>query len=391
MPTSAEEVRQCVLAAASNEEPLQVAGAGSKSFYGRPVEAPRTLFLAGLKGIVDYQPQELIVVVLPGTPLEELESTLAEHGQQLAFEPPHWSHKATVGGTVACNLSGPRRVRAGAARDHLLGFKAVSGRGEFVSGGGRVMKNVTGYDLSKLMCGSFGTLAVLTELVLKVLPAPETERTVVVRGLNDADGIALLTKAARSSCPVGGLAHLPADAKAPAPAVHLTGRGEAVTLLRVEGTAPLVEHATQQITAMADHYAGVLDEDESRIVWRAVREIEPLTLRAGDRLWRFSLPPAESAAFPPTLPGARTPRRLYDWGGGLLWCVLPEDTPAEEIHRRAQEAGGHARIVRSSSPPAVETPVFPPLAPANQKLHVQLKDAFDPNRVLNPGRMYAGI
>ena len=167
---------------------------------------------------------------------------MAGSKQALAFEPPHWGPQATIGGTVACNLSGPRRVRAGAARDHLLGFEAVTGRGQVVRGGGRVVKNVTGYDLSKLMCGSFGTLAVLTELVLKVLPAAETERTVVVPGLDDANAIALLILASRSPHNVSGLAHLPRGVRAPQGLSATSEGGDSITLIRVEGPAPSVDH-----------------------------------------------------------------------------------------------------------------------------------------------------
>lgn len=390
-PTNAEEVRQCVLAAASSEESLEVVGAGSKRYYGRPVDAPRTLSLAAVKGIVDYQPEELIVVVLPGTPLNELEAVLAEKRQRLAFEPPQWGVGATIGGVVACNLSGPRRVQAGAVRDHLLGFTAITGRGELVHGGGRVVKNVTGYDLSKLMCGSFGTLAVLTELVLKALPAPETEQTVVLRGLEDAEGIALLTRAGRAPCGISGLAHLPADLRMPPPLLDSVNKGKSATVMRLEGPGASLSHGTELLTGLAGGPVEILEQEQSRNLWRSIREVEPLILEADQRLWRISLPAAQSAAFPPALGVSSLPRRFYDWGGGQLWCLLPQHMEAGQVHRLAREAGGNARIVRGGAPPAMETPVFPPLEPPNHKLHLQLKEAFDPNRVLNPGRMYSGI
>lgn len=394
-PTTAEEVQQCVLAAASSEEPLEVVGAGSKRYYGRPVEAPRLLALAGLKGIVEYLPGELIVVVLPGTPLAELEAALAEKGQRLAFEPPHWGMGATIGGAVACNLSGPRRVQAGAARDHLLGFRAVTGRGEVVNGGGRVVKNVTGYDLSKLMCGSFGTLAVLTELVLKALPAPETERTVVVHGLNDTEGINLLIEAGRSPNGIAGLAHLPAELKMPPPLLESVNKGKSVTVMRLEGPEPSVRNGVENLTKLVNQLAlrrtEILEPFESQIVWRSIREIEPLVAASDEVLWRFSLPPTRSADLPPSLGPSGPRRRFYDWGGGQVWCLLSQLADPEQVHQRAREAGGNARLVRGATASGMETPVFPPLDPPNHKLHVQLKDAFDPNRVLNPGRMYSGI
>ena len=355
------------------------------------MKAPRKLSLAGLKGIVDYQPGELIVVVLPGTPLSELEAALAGRGQRLAFEPPQWGMGATIGGVVACNLSGPRRVQAGAVRDHLLGFTAVTGRGELVHGGGRVVKNVTGYDLSKLMCGSFGTLAVLTELVLKALPAPETEQTVVVRGLEDVEGIELLTRAGRAPGGVAGLAHLPQELRMPLPLLESVNKEKSATVMRLEGPEPSVRYSTGQLTDLAGGQVEVLEQEQSRNLWRSIREVEPLVMAEGLRLWRISLPAAQSAAFAPALGASSLPRRFYDWGGGQLWCLLPQHMEAEQVHRLAQEAGGNARIVRGGAPAGMEMPIFPHLAPPNHKLHVQLKEAFDPNRVLNPGRMYSGI
>ena len=413
-PGNTEAVRECVHAAVSNETPLEVVGNGSKRFYGRPVSASRTLSLAKLRGVVDYQPGELVVVVRPGTPLAELEQTLAGSGQALAFEPSHWGPNATIGGTVACNLSGPRRVRAGAARDHLLGFESVTGRGQIVRGGGRVVKNVTGYDLSKVMCGSFGTLAVLTELVLKVLPAAETERTVVVTGLDDAEAISLLILASRSPNDVSGLAHLPRGLRVPQGLSGAAAEGESITLIRVEGPAPSVEHRARQIVGLAKRETGYLEAAESKAAWAALRELEPLVAGAGERLWRISLPPSLSAEFKArlssaasstatssgaTLSSTASSRAFFDWGGGLLWCMLPESVSAEHVHRLAEEAGGHARLVRSagggangnSNAQSGEDQVFAPLAAANRKLHQQLKLAFDPNGVLNPGRMYAGL
>ncbi len=386
LPTTAEEVQQCIQAAASSGEPLEVMGAGSKRYYGHPVRAPRALSLSRITGIVDYQPQELLVVVRPGTPLRELERVLAERGQCLAFEPPHWSEEATIGGVLGCNLSGPRRPRAGAARDHLLGFQAVTGRGEIIKGGGRVMKNVTGYDLSKLMCGSFGTLAVLTELVIKVLPAAETERTVVVDGLDEAEGLTLLTQAARSPYEVSGLAHLGPGEQSPAPVAGLAKQGDAMTFLRMEGPPPSVEHRCEMVTHLTGRQTGYLEAEESRALWRAIRELEPLGLRDGEQLWRVSLPPSKASHFARALQAMAQGRHFFDWGGGQVWCALPGKTAEKKVHGLAREQGGHARLVRAGSggPGAA----FPPLDAVNHRLHVQLKQAFDPEGILNPGRIY---
>ena len=406
-PDSTAAVQACVQGAVNDQAPLEVVGASSKRFYGRSVTASRTLSLAKLSGVVDYQPGELLVVVRPGTPLAELERTLAESKQALAFEPPHWGPHATIGGTVACNLSGPRRVRAGGARDHLLGFEAVTGRGQIVKGGGRVVKNVTGYDLSKLMCGSFGTLAVMTELVLKVLPAAETEHTVVVAGLEDVEAIALLILASRSPHNVSGLAHLPRGVSVPQALSSVTGDGDSLTLIRVEGPAPSVAHRAREIVGLTTRPAVSLEAEASASVWASLRELEPLPLDAGERLWRISLPPTASAQFRATLsrqvassaetPHSAAPRAFFDWGGGLLWCGLPVSLAATDVHRMAQEVGGHARLVRAASAQQGEAGdeavdlAFSPLDGANRAVHQRLKLAFDPSGVLNPGRMYAGL
>lgn len=393
MSLTVEALQERIAAAAERHTPLEPLGAGTKRGYGRAVAGAQALDVRGLAGVVDYLPQELICVVLPGTPLTELEALLAERRQMLAFEPPHWAPGATVGGVVACNLSGPRRFKAGAARDHLLGFQAVTGCGEAIRGGGRVVKNVTGYDLSKLVCGSFGTLAVLTELCLKVLPRPEGERTVVAAGLTEAAALALLDEAARTQHEPTGLAVLPAGAALPE---ALAQQPPGVALLRVEGPAQAVTAQALALAALVRERGGVaevLDMEPSRDVWRAVRELDVLPLNPGERLWRVSVPAAAGGALGAALRGRLAPRpaRLaYDWAGGLLWAALPPAADAW-IHLAARAAGGHARLLRSSAPVPAELDAFTPLDPVQRKLHARLKEAFDPAGILNPGRMYAGL
>ena len=382
-PSNTEEVQEAVLAALSAGKPLELVGGGSKRFYGRPVKAETTLSLCAFTGVVDHQPEELILVVRPGTPLKELEETLARAGQMLAFEPPHWGEGATIGGAFGCNLAGPRRFQAGAARDHLLGFQAVTGRGEVIRGGGKVVKNVTGYDLSKLMCGSFGTLAVLTEVVVKVLPRPESERTLLVRGLTEDQAVALMSRTAGSANDPSAMAHLPAELSLPAP----MGSGP-MTLFRVEGPEPSVAYRAEGVVRMAEGEAETVEGEASTALWRAVRELEPVPLRDGERLWRFSLPPADSAAFVAGLRKQHPLRALYDWGGAQVWACMPAGADTAGLHQAARDAGGHARIVRGMAPGGEDVPVFPALAPAQQQLHRNLKNAFDPAGILNPGRMY---
>ena len=292
-------------------------------------------------------------------------------------------------------------MRAGAARDHLLGFEAVTGRGQIVRGGGRVVKNVTGYDLPKLMCGSFGTLAVFTELVLKVLPVAETARTVVVAGLDDTEAIALLILASRSPHNVSGLAHLPRGVHVPQGLSAASGEGDSVTLIRVEGPAPSVDHRAREVAGLTKRRTASLEAEASASVWSALREVEPLVIETGERLWRLSVPPTVSAtcraALSKAASSAEQPRAFFDWGGGLLWCALPASLAPSDVHRVAQDAGGHARLVRSASAHQgadgddVVDHAFSPLDGPNRAVHQRLKQAFDPTGVLNPGRMYAGL
>jgi glycolate dehydrogenase FAD-binding subunit len=386
-PATLEAVQEHIQAAIAAGEALAVEGAGSKRGYGRPVRAPRTLRLAGLRGIVEYQPHELILVARPGTPLAELEATLEAAGQGFAFEPPHWDAAATLGGVIGCNLSGPRRFKAGAARDHLLGFQAVTGTGEVVRGGGRVVKNVTGYDLSKLMCGSFGTLAVFTELVLKVLPRAETERSVLFTALGAAEALQRLGAVARSQAEPSGLAHLPAGLALPPAAA--AAQGQALSAVRFEGPEPSVRQRSERLAAQGA--ATILDAGDSRALWAALRELEPLQPGPDERLWRFSLPAGAAAALGGRLAELEGARLLYDWGGALLWAALPGRHKPAALHALAREAGGHAQAVRCGADCAPEDPAFSALSPAQRTLHANLKTSFDPYGILNPGRMYPDL
>jgi glycolate oxidase FAD binding subunit len=386
-PTTAEQLREIIAQAAAAGTPLEVIGGGSKRWYGRQVAARAALSTAELAGVVDYQPAELICVTRPGTPLAVLEKLLDESGQMLAFEPPHWGPGATIGGVVACNLSGPRRIKAGAARDHLLGFQAVTGRGELIRGGGRVVKNVTGYDLSKLMCGSFGTLAVFSELCLKVLPKPETERTLAVE-LPEAEAPALLRAVSRSPHEPSALACLPPDVARP-PALAGLGAGKALALIRLDGPESSVAHRCAEVARMTPGASHRLEAEASRALWRAVRELEPLPLREGERLWRISVAPTEGPRVVAALRAAAPVRAFQDWAGGLVWAALPAAADGA-VHAAARAAGGHARLLRAGNAPAPED-VFAPLDAGPWRLHENLKRAFDPQGVLNPGRMYARL
>jgi glycolate oxidase FAD binding subunit len=324
--------------------------------------------------------------------LREIEARLAAAHQMLAFEPPDFGPlygqppgQATLGGIIACNLSGPRRVRAGAARDFILGCTVVNGTGETVKAGGRVVKNVTGYDLSKLMAGSFGTLGVLAEATIKVLPAPEAARTLCLGGLDDAAAVALMNKALGGAQDVSAAAHLPT------PIAQGASLGsESATLLRLEGTVISVEHRLAKLREECGGKGRVLADGDAATLWRSVRDASFFAEDRGDALWRISLPPAASPAL--TREFANAPY-FYDWGGGLVWLSLPAQGDGRAASLRASVAaiGGHATLVRGPLALRAAIDVFQPMEPALAALTRRVKESFDPMMRLNPGRMYRDV
>jgi glycolate oxidase FAD binding subunit len=403
-PRAAKEVEDAVQWALSRGAALELVGHGSKRAIGRPAQSDLTLDLSGLSGVTLYEPEELVLSAQAGTPLDEIEALLAERGQHLAFEPIEYGpllggapSNGTIGGVLAANLCGPRRITAGAARDHFLGFEAVSGRGESFKAGGRVVKNVTGYDLCKLMAGSWGTLAALTTVTIKTLPRPQTQATVLVPGLDDATAIRAMAAAMATSCDVSGTAHLPAAVAGP---IGL-GEGRSLTLLRLEGVAPSVAHRKAALmTAMKSFVKAfgaveMCDEPVSRKVWRSVRDVSPFT---GPDLsprpvWRIVTAPSRGAQLAGMITAATEAEVLYDWAGGLVWVMLaPSDDAGAALVRRAVGAcGGQAMLIRAPAATRAAVDVFSPQEPGLASLTRRVKHGFDPNGVLNPGRMWAGV
>ena len=376
-PATPEEVQAIVAEAGAHARHIEVVGAGTKRTIGAMDPIDVVLSTQRLDRIVDYSPDELVLTAQPGVRIADLEKICASRGQMLAFEPPRWTRllgargEPTLGGVIGANLSGPRRIRAGAARDHLLGFEGVSGRGEVFKAGGKVVKNVTGYDLMKLMAGSWGTLAIFTELTIKVLPAPRTELTLLLFGLADVRAAEAMQAALNGPFEVSGAAHLPTFAARSRP----LKADMPVTALRLEGFEASVEARAQALVAALSGFGRIdeLEGDHSRDFWVQVREAEAF---AGDPrpLWRLSLPPAQGWKGPHALPGDA----LYDWGGGLAWLLTEE--PADKVRRVARELGGHALCLRGAE-------AFGPREGALGELQGRVKAAFDPLGVLNPGRM----
>lgn len=369
-PESEAELAEMVAGLAS---PVEVRGGGTRLGLGRPVQAGETLTTAGLAGVRLYEPGALTLVAGAGTPLAEVEAALAAEGQRLSFEP--MDHRgllgsegeSTLGGVVSCNVSGPRRVAVGACRDFLLGVRFVDGRGRVVKNGGRVMKNVTGYDLVKLMVGSYGTLGVLTEVALKVLPMAEAQATLRLRGLDDARAVEAMTAALGSPYDVTGAAHVGGE-----------------TLIRVEGFAPSVEYRVGRLTRLLAAF-GEAEVEEDASVWEGVRDVRAFHGREG-AVWRVSVKPSDG----PGLAAALAPEAVvYDWGGGLVWLLVPEgeDARAEAVRAEAARRTGHAALVRASAPVRAAVGAFQPETAALAAISEGIRAKFDPRGVLNPGRM----
>lgn len=385
--------------ALSDGKALEIVGTGSKRAIGRPSQTDLTLDLSGLSGVTLYEPEELVLSARAGTPIAEIEALLDARGQELAFEPVDYGPllgnqpgAGSIGGVLAANLSGPRRIRSGAARDHFLGAAAVTGRGDTIKSGGRVVKNVTGYDLCKVLAGSWGTLAAMTDVTVKVLPKAETETTVLVGGLDDKQAGAAMSLALGSSCDVSGAAHLPDHV-----ASYFDGlpKAEASTVLRIEGFRPSVAHRQQTLSVLLKPFGPVasLEPDSSRALWRSVRQVKAFAgPHSQDRpLWRISTAPGRGHELAARLTPAA--QMFYDWGGGLIWVAMPiaDEPDAAAVRSVAAELGGHATLVRA--PPAVRAAmdVFEPGEAGIAALSKRIKDSFDPKGVLNPGRMWAGV
>ena len=401
-PTTEDEVIEAVGWACEGERALEIVSGGTKRGLGRPAEAQAALDLSALAGITLYEPEELVLAARPGTALADIGARLAQHGQALAFEPPDLGpllgtepDLGTLGGCMAANLSGPRRFKAGAARDHFLGVRAVSGRGEVFKSGGRVVKNVTGYDLCKLLAGSWGTLATMTEITVKVLPAAEKLRTVLVYGLDDEAAIAAMTRALGGAFEVSGAAHLPAAIAALSDVGRVREPGSPVTALRVEGPEPSVLARTGSLRALFEGEGGIdeLHGHNSSAFWREIGNARFHAASREEIVWRLSVPPAEGAAVAGRIAGELDTRAFYDWGGGLIWLALPpgaEDAGAEPVRRAVAPTGGHATLVRAPDEVRRRIPVFQPQPAGLAALSERVKQAFDPLGILNPGRMGGG-
>jgi glycolate oxidase FAD binding subunit len=394
LPAEPAEVAECVTEAAAKRTPLSITGLGSKAALGRPMKNAGRLDLSRLDGVTFYESGELVFSALAGTPIETIETMLAKNAQELAFEPMSFAAlyggtgRGTIGGAIMANLSGPRRIKAGAARDFVLGVKAVSGRGEPFKAGGRVVKNVTGYDLSRGLAGSFGTLAVATEITLKVLPRGETSATLILTGLDPAPAVKALCAAMGAPADVSGAAHLPPYA------AKTQGYSTSITALRLEGFAPSVTGRLDQLEAMLKDLAPIarLDAPASQKLWRAIRDVAPLAHPHEKIIWKISVAPTAGPKVAEAIAGAHDAQTLFDWSGGLVWLALdPCPGAAASLIRQAvwENGGGHATLIRASEEARTMIPVFEPQPQGLAALSRRLKAAFDPYAILEPRRMWA--
>ncbi|MDB5651042.1 MAG: linked oxidase domain protein [Hyphomicrobiales bacterium] len=390
-PATEAEAADTIREARATGRSFSIEGGGTRRGFGRPVTADAVLSTRHLSGITLYEPAELVVSARAGTPLSLIEETLAEKGQMLPFEPADYralygSHgEPSIGAVAACNISGPRRIQVGAARDHLIGVRLVNGRGEAVKSGGRVMKNVTGLDLVKLSCGAHGTLGLLTEVTFKLVPMAPAEASLVIEGLDDAGAVEAMSAALSSPFEVSGAAHLPAG---------LNG-ATATTLLRLERTPDSLDYRCGRLIELLGPYgtARRIEAQESRVLWRDIAQVAPLAKAQAPAIWRLSLPQRTAAQAMADISSNMGARYFFDWGGGLVWlAVMPADDAGASVVRHAvAQAGGYATLMRAPDDVRTRVDVFAPLGAPLMKITAGIKASFDPDGLLNPGRMYAGV
>jgi glycolate oxidase FAD binding subunit len=393
LPQTRAEVAAFVAEAAESRTPLSIEGNGSKRGLGRPVEAVNCLDLSRISGISFYEPGDLVLCAQAGTPIDEIDALLAAQGQELAFEPMsgtalYGTGAGTIGGAYMTNLSGPRRIKAGALRDFVLGVEAVSGRGEIFKAGGRVVKNVTGYDLARGLSGSFGTLVVATSVTLKVLPRAETAVTLLVETAEPERGIAALCNAMGLPVDVSGAAYLPG------PQARRLGFPKPVAALRLEGFESAVAARLDRLARDLAPFGASekLERQASLDLWRAIRDVTPLAEPREHLVWKISVAPQAGPGVGETLARQHSCEMLYDWSGGLIWLAM-EPSPgagAKAVREAvARAGGGHATLFRAPPQTRSEIAVFEPPSRGLAALSNRLKAQFDPLELLEPGRLWA--
>ncbi len=400
-PLHEEHISDIIREANANEIPVSIIGNGSKKSVGRPVEANQSISMDRLRSITLFQPSEMVISALAGTPVSFIEHRLSHENMELAFEPVDLgpalgqiAGQGTIGSVFATNLSGAKRIRNGAARDHLIGIRGINGRGESFKSGGRVMKNVTGYDLVRGLCGSWGTLAVLTEVTMKIVPKAEESRTLFIEGLDDDLAVNALCAAMSTPFEVTGTTHLQKGFVERLHNPEFSRLGKAITAIRIESFPSSVTYRANKLKKELSPFGDIyeLDDARSRSFWEEMRS---LTYLEGhdDPVWRISVAPADGAKLVSILSHDMECRATYDWAGGLIWLEVnnSSDASASDIRRVIARLGGHATLIRASRQTRASIDVFQPLDHTQDIITKAIKQQFDPKGILNPGRMYAGV
>ncbi len=401
-PAAEWELQSIVAKLAAQKVPAEIVGHGALRNTGRPSSANIVISTVSLRGITLYEPTEMVMSARAGTPLFEIESELASRGQMLPFEPvdmgPTTGAPAgalSIGGVFATNISGSRRIASGSARDHLLGVRAVNGRAELFKSGGRVMKNVTGVDLGRSLTGSWGTLAILTEVTFKVVPLPEAMLTLVYRDLPDDLAIEALTTAMGTPFEVTGAVHLPKEAAGRLSNVQLASLGQSLTLVRIENFASSVEYRKEKLKDALRIFGTPIElaSEPTWGLWSELRYLSVLPFSEDTSLWRISTVPTKAPEIVAAIQKFMPATAFYDWSGGLIWLEVPSssDAGASDVRRAVAVRGGHATLIRAHADVRASVDVFEPMKPEVERVTRGIKAAFDPLGLLNRGRMYADM
>jgi len=387
--------------------PIELIGTGSKKKIGKPIQCAKTLSLSKLNGVVEYLPEELYIKVKAGTPIQEIEKELKKNQQQLAFEPIDFgsflnkkSDYGTAAGQVACNISGPRRFKVGSVRDHVLGFRGVNGKGEIIKSGGTVVKNVTGYDLSKLICGSYGTLVALTEITFKVLPAPKESKTLIIHNQKIESAIHFLNSSISSSNDISGAIFLPKEPKVSGCVMDIEKtfklndlkQDGSLTAIRIEGSKNSIEQRTQNLInelKIVNLNISMLDTHQSEIFWNKVKNLE-FFFSSKNSIIRIVIPPSECIQLSYLF--SNKFKYFVDWGGALMWIEAFElsEEMFESIRKKVVKRGGYLTMIKNSEYLPYVEDVFT-INSARFNISQNIKKSFDPKRIFNPGKMYTGI
>ena len=406
-PHTEKEVSNFIKKFYKSSLPIELIGSGSKRKIGKPLHCSKTLSLSKLSGIIKYLPEELYIKVKACTSIKEIEDELKKNKQQLAFEPIDFgnflngkSDFGTAAGQVSCNISGPRRFKVGSVRDHVLGFRGVNGKGEIIKSGGTVVKNVTGYDLSKLICGSYGTLVALTEITFKVLPAPEESKTLIIHGQKVESAIDFLDKAISSSNDVSGAIFLPGESKITGCMMDIEKTFKlndlkyksSFTAIRIEGSKNSVDQRIQNLVKelkVINFKISILEVYQSEIFWNKVKSLEFLS-SSKNSILRIAIPPSECVKL--VYQFSNRYKYYLDWGGALIWVEAYElsEEMFDSIRKKVVKLGGYVTMIKNSDYLPYVEDVFT-ISRDRFNISQNIKKSFDPKRILNPGKMYTGI